>query len=268
MDDASAAELSRLRARAYGPDADLADDPAARSRLEELEAQLRAEREAQRPSVAAVSRASEPPADSVGARSVTPGGDTSVTDVGAEAEEDAAASRVWALLRMLTSRLPPVATAMVAVAIAAAVALTASIVWGLASLPVISQTTASRQVATLEINDDVAIPEGFFGTTSEQAIAYEYYGLLMAQSSAMSPNGESECLIGLDEDDLTADGQGVNGPFYYGCRAGAFPATIEVPLDDTAPERLRAQFPEGGALQFVLQGDRIGVFWDGGAIPA
>ena len=112
----------------------------------------------------------------------------------------------------------------------------------------ISQTSASRQVATLEIDDDVAIPEGFFGTTSEQAIAYEYYGLLMAQSSAMSPNGESECLIGLDEDDLTADGQGVNGPFYYGCRAGAFPATIEVPLDDTAPERLRAQFPEGGEV--------------------
>lgn len=269
MDDASAAELSRLRARAYGPDADLADDTAARSRLEELEAQLRAEREAQRPSVAAVSRASEPPADNVGARSVTPGGDTSAPDVGAEDEEDAATSRVWELVRMLTSRLPPVATAMVAVSIAAAVALTASIVWGLASLPVISQTTASQQVAALEINDDVAVPEGFFGTTSEQAIAYEYYGLLIVHSSAGGTFfGDDDCLLAVDTDNVTADGQGVNGPLYYGCRTGAFPATFEVALDSSAPAELRAQFPEGGALQFVLQGDRIGVFWDGGATPA
>lgn len=267
MDGASAAELRKLRARAYGPDADLLEDPAASSRLMELEAQLRAEREAERPPVATASSASgtgREPGPAAEAQSP----DAPAADLDAEAADDPATRRLWALVRMLTSRLPPVATAIVAVSIAAAIALTASIVWGLASLPMISQTSASRQVATLEIDDDVAIPEGFFGTTSEQAIAYEYYGLLMAQSSAMSPNGESECLIGLDEDDLTADGQGVNGPFYYGCRAGAFPATIEVPLDDTAPERLRAQFPEGGALQFVLQGDRIGVFWDGGATAA
>ena len=58
MDDASAAELRRLRARAYGPDADLLEDPAASSRLMELEAQLRAEREAERPPVATASSAS------------------------------------------------------------------------------------------------------------------------------------------------------------------------------------------------------------------
>ena len=58
MDDASAAELRKLRARAYGPDADLLEDPAASSRLMELEAQLRAEREAERPPVATASSAS------------------------------------------------------------------------------------------------------------------------------------------------------------------------------------------------------------------
>lgn len=60
----------------------------------------------------------------------------------------------------------------------------------------------------------------------------------------------------------------MNGPLYYGCRTGAFPATFEVALDSSVPAELRAQFPEGGALQFVLHGDRIGVFWDGGATPA
>lgn len=269
VDDASAAELSRLRARAYGPDADLIDDPAARSRLEELEAQLRAEREPRQPSVKAASRASEAPADTAGAGSVTPAGDAPLTDMGVDADEDAATSRVWELVHTLTSRLPPVATAMVAVSIAAAVALTASIVWGLASVPVISQTTASRQVATLEVSDDVAIPEGFFGTTSEQAIAYEYYGLLIVHSSAGGTFfGDDDCLLAVDTDNVTADGQGVNGPLYYGCRTGAFPATFEVALDSSVPAELRAQFPAGGALQFVLHGDRIGVFWDGGATPA
>lgn len=280
MDDASAAELTRLRARAYGPGADLTDDPAASARLMELESQLRSEREAQRPPIreAAVSAGDvgQPWARSAGSSSTAgspgaaaeptalPGADDEVQDQG-----DPANSRLWDLVHVLSSRLPPVATAIVAVSIAAAVALTASTVWALASVPVISQTTASRQVATLEVDPELALPEGFFGTTSEEAIAYEYYGLLLARSSAASLLGEGdECLIGLASEDLSADGQGVSGAVYYGCRAGAFPAAIEVPLDDSAPEQLRAQFPEGGALQFVLQDDRVGVFWDGGATPA
>ena len=275
MDDASAAELRRLRARTYGPDADLPDDPTASARLAELEAQLRAEREArQRPSASAASpsveedrrwsRSSNPSAlDGNVTPAPPPTGAPSATD--ATEADDPATSRMWAVVHMLTSRLPPVATSIVAVTIAASVALTASIVWGLASIPVISQATGARQVATLEVDDDVEIPEGFFGTASEQAIAYEYYGLLIVHSSASSAFlGDGECLLAVDAENVTADGQGVNGPLYYGCRTGAFPATFEIVLDNSVPDELREQFPEGGALQFVLQDDRVGVFWDGG----
>ena len=125
MDDASAAELRRLRARAYGPDADLLEDPAASSRLMELEAQLRAEREAERPPVATASSASgtgREPGPAAEAQSP----DAPAADLDAEAADDPATRRLWALVRMLTSRLPPVATAIVAVSIAAAIALTAS----------------------------------------------------------------------------------------------------------------------------------------------
>ena len=43
MTDDAAAELQALRARAYGPDADILRDPVAYDRLQELEAQLRSE---------------------------------------------------------------------------------------------------------------------------------------------------------------------------------------------------------------------------------
>lgn len=43
MDASSRAELENLRRRAYGPDADIDDDPAALARLEELEDRVRAE---------------------------------------------------------------------------------------------------------------------------------------------------------------------------------------------------------------------------------
>ncbi len=49
------------------------------------------------------------------------------------------------------------------------------------------------------------------------------------------------------------------GPVYSGCRVGSFPATIAVGVDSTSPLELRAQFP-GASLQFIKDGDRIGVF--------
>lgn len=289
MDDATAQELTRLRSRAYGPDADILGDPVAGARLAELEELLRRERLAASPTASAPRRPGGGTTTAADASAIRPvgGGSEPIADGNAIApraaegtdsapsapadeatDEASATARLWALVRMLTSRLPPLATTAWAVSIAAAVALTASVIWSLASLPVVSPVTGAQQVATLEADESVRLPTGFFGNASEGAPAYEYFGLVLGRSSAPTFDGSGDCLIALDEDDLSPDGMSVNGAVYYGCRAGAFPATIEMTVNDDAPEELQAEFPEGGALQFVLEGDRIGVFWDGGAARA
>ena len=53
----------------------------------------------------------------------------------------------------------------------------------------------------------------------------------------------------------------ISGLAYSACRLGAFPATVEMVVDSNAPEELRAAYPDS-ALQFVKQGDQIGVFLD------
>ncbi len=59
MDDEARAELDALRVRAYGPDADIAGDAAARARLAELEGALRRERVGARAAGTAPTRGAE-----------------------------------------------------------------------------------------------------------------------------------------------------------------------------------------------------------------
>jgi hypothetical protein len=49
---------------------------------------------------------------------------------------------------------------------------------------------------------------------------------------------------------------------YGACSIGAFPATAEIPIDGDTPDALIERYPAGTALQFVLDGDRVGVFLD------
>ncbi|WES63218.1 hypothetical protein P0L94_12205 [Microbacter sp. GSS18] len=93
MDDDARAELEALRRRAYGPDADIADDPAAGARLAELEDRARAARG----SVAATGAEDPPHTDAHPRRSDLDGepvtGDESTTDdTSASADEPAVAT--------------------------------------------------------------------------------------------------------------------------------------------------------------------------------
>jgi hypothetical protein len=49
---------------------------------------------------------------------------------------------------------------------------------------------------------------------------------------------------------------------YSGCRVGDFPATVQFSIGSNAPQELRDRYPDGSSLQFVFDGDRIGVFLD------
>lgn len=245
-------ELRRLRARAYGPDADISTDPGALQRLAELEEQQR--REMPRPLV----RAQEIEAAEIVAAEPD---DAPVPEAVADAEADEDLPRRG---RPIRSRrvfwLWGVSLALVA---ALSSALT---VVSVAILPV--QTSAGvPQVATLKPEAGRAIP-GIFGPASSDGRAYpDFYGMSAFVAYAQfGPDGERNPCIFLTPtatiDEL--DSGGYSGFSQAGCGAGAFPATMQFVVNSTVPDTFVARFPLGTSVQFVFDGENLGVFSDAG----
>lgn len=276
MDAATLDELHALRARAYGPAADIDQDPAAVRRLAELEA-LRSGSAATRAAAAPVEASPvperapvtppappvEPPPALIApvpaeiAVPPTPAAEV-VTDA---AGADGAASdsrpprrrRVglwWAL-------------SLVAVA-----ALAAGATYAVTRVLPVAVSSGAEQIATLEPSATITVPDGWFGA-GPSSTAYEFYGLTLFQT-AYGVNGPgSDCFTvirtdQLPDEDADPNNWSINGSMYSGCRVGGFPATVEMPIDTSAPKELTDRYPIGGALQFVVDGDRIGVFLDEG----
>ena len=65
-----------------------------------------------------------------------------------------------------------------------------------------------------------------------------------------------------DITNFTRDGDSISyeGRTYTGCGAGPFRAAVQFVVDDQSPAELRAHYPDGTALSFVLDGDVVGVF--------
>lgn len=61
---------------------------------------------------------------------------------------------------------------------------------------------------------------------------------------------------------VDAESSSSSGELFYACGAGAFPATVAVPVNDRMPAELVAGFPEGTSLQFILHDSRVDVFSD------
>jgi hypothetical protein len=80
--------------------------------------------------------------------------------------------------------------------------------------------------------------------------------LRMLRARAYGPSAD----IGNDPAALPS----INGPVYYGCRAGGFPATVQLDVDATTPSALRDRVAKGSALLFVLDHELVGVFSDEG----
>lgn len=253
MNEDAAAELQALRARAYGPDADILRDPVAYDRLQELEAQLRTEqREPERSEglAAAPSEASAAasPDDPESAGTAVPGSDEPASESGARA--------AWSPL----SRVPPLAHAFWFLSVAAAATLAASVTWGLASIPVISEGSGARQIAALDPDPSTAAPS--FGDPATPSLGFQFAGYTLVTAVNSSDGVESECLVVFRTEDVDEESGFPNGPTYYGCGAGAFPPTASVQIHAGSPAEARERFGEGAAVQFVLDGDRVGVFVD------
>ncbi|MDF2580672.1 MAG: hypothetical protein K0S49_2251 [Microbacterium sp.] len=287
MDTATLDELRALRARAYGPSADIDQDPAALRRLHELEAR-------QKPGVAsdavavvhAVAASAEPesaaspeptaqdePAlpQAPAPRPIPPptryvdDGDAE-SPAGEHVVEEADSTPAGADpappkhgLRLRTRLLW-------VLSVVGAAAVAAGVTYAVTSMAPVSVSSGAEQIATLEPDALVDIPAGWFGAGLSSA-AYEYYGLTLFEAAGGFSSGGNgtDCFAVVATDQLPAadadtNSWSMNGPIYSGCRVGVFPATVQFAIDSNSPEDLRARFPDGSALQFVRDGDRIGVF--------
>lgn len=254
MDAEAQNELARLRARAYGPDADLAADSAAWARLSELE-ELERRRRIEIPAPTAVESAPTGLPDDA----PSPDGDDVDDEPAPLAERP---SRRPVIRRPRTLWLWAGSLAAVA-ALASAASLAAA-----TFLPV-ARTAGVAQVDTLlpdpSVQTDSLSP---LGIDSGQVKGYaDYFGLTTFAGSTQidSAGNRAECLFLIETSDApwTDDDGTFQGGFRYGgCGAGSFPATVEFVVTPELPAAFRQRFPVGSAVQFVRDGDRVGVFSD------
>ncbi|MBC7596749.1 MAG: hypothetical protein H7288_22965 [Kineosporiaceae bacterium] len=245
-------ELRGLRARAYGPNADIRLDLQAQARLHELEDTGR--HPAQPPEAATAPGPIIDPVDSTDEQDPH-----LVNEV-----EQRPSYELWRRLARLA----------LAVRGRLAHARRSSVLLGL-GLVVIASVTVSAlvlvervqpdplqvgadQIARLSIDSGYQVP-GFLrniATESDSVLAFdEFYGLraVIADAGWFSSGGEGECLtIFLVADAENAGSDSFPGQIRGGCAAGPFPAMTQLLADDEGlPEELRSAFPASTGLQFV-----------------
>lgn len=268
MDTDTADELDQLRARAYGPDADIHTDAAAQLRLRELEDLARGRDDEPDPRGDADSgarvveeaptRALAPAAASPAAERAEPGGgDVSAVD----------ASTANKAVPVSRRRLSRTVRLLWPASILATAAVAALATYGIVAMTPVSVSSGAPQVATLKPQSlGAKVPAGWFGA-GPSSRTWEFYGLTLFETSAGMYGGTGhDCLMVVTTADLPEEGEStdnwsVSGISNGACGAGVFPATLEIAIDSSAPEELRAAFPDS-TLQFVKRGDDIGVFQD------
>ena len=267
MDTVSRDELQELRARAYGPGADIDQDAEALRRLHELEnlSRERADAEAtaaepppRAPIVVRVAAPTEEPVPTPAApTAVAPSPGVSEPAVTSAAEpvppKKPGLSRGIKILWGLS--------------VAASAAAAAAITFGLTYIAPVNVSSGAEQIATLEPAATIEIPAGWMGAGPSSRV-YEFYGLTLFETTGgfYGPMG-TDCFAAvvtesIPEADSSMESWSYDGMMYSDCRMGDFPATVEVPVGSGSPEDIRSRFPEESVLQFVMDGDRIGVFLD------
>lgn len=244
MDDDVIEELRLLRARAYGPSADIGE--ADLRRLEQLEA---------------MNRPADPDQGTVDAveEAVTDAAPVEVHDV---AEAGAPSDAPEATPR-LSGRIRAMWTASVAVAVAVAVVGTLAVTLPLTPIAPAAGRDDVRSIATLSV-DPGFVPPKFFGEGEGDIHGFEdFYGLTAVYVDTIWGSERADrCILVMETAKIDPDSDSFSGFMNNGCGAGPFPATVEMLVDETMPQELREMFADGTAIQFVLDGSRIGVFAD------
>lgn len=286
-------ELRTLRERAYGPAADIHDDPVALARLHELE-------NAGRAADGAVTSASPAPASSATDASPlsTIATGEPVGTVGATGPVDphAAASTAVAFpatapvtdaapdeeLGPLADAAPDAATTSPRgildspdtthamrdaapqrpwwrrrLAVVWAGTVVAALLLGV-GLTLGVQALEAGRVAVLKEDPDAEWPEQLLGPGSEESVRFEdFYGLSVTARSFEDPGATDaniSCIWVYREDNAN---MGISAS---GCGAARFAAQASFIVPPGSPIELREQFPVGTALLFVLDGSQVNVY--------
>lgn len=254
-------ELRMLRARAYGKDADIHHDPAALRRLDELENGGQTAPDAggtvEGPVVPAEPVVPTQPVDDLPS---DPDADALADDAAAEAHgAEPHSSRSQLAARFSRRKRLGVlwASSLVVVALIAG--------FGGAAMTEATRIdpfdVGATQVGVLTPDPNAEVP-GILGSAEGGTVIFaEFHGMRTASVSSYWANGSAPCLQVVSSADLaTATDDSFSGMMYGACGAGAFPAAVQLVVTAELPEELRAAFPEGSALQFVLEDDRVVVF--------
>jgi hypothetical protein len=270
MDEQSGDELRSLRQRAYGPNADIQQDPVALERLRQLEAQT-----APRPS-ATVEPVPEfeperEPAWEPGSVAVTPEAAETTHDLGGEADSlaDQQANRASAEAASgeqsrdaappepdpsepLASEPPRVRRR---AALIWAGALTGALLVG-ATLSYIAVGLTPASVGVLQPDPDGEWPDDFSSRGAGSEIFEDFHGLtVVLVPQDWNGGAPSPCLF-----ILSNASQGLIGG--AGCGAGDFEPIAAITVTEQMPEALIEEFPVGSALQFQLRDGEVVVFAD------
>lgn len=243
----AAAELRRLRARAYGPDADIAADPVAMARLQKLEDAARAQAAAPPVRANAEPVRSEAPAP---VAAVVP-----ATIEAAETEEQADAAEADDLSSDRLRRWSRWSRRRTAVFAAIALVVIVVTAVGATSFVVRRSGYVAPVAAVLPPAPDRDIPE-IFGITEDNSTVFADFAGMTPVASEIIWNGEGtrQCLL-VAETELLDDGSRNTFPgvVYSSCGAGPFPATVTFSVGFDGPESLRDRYPAGSSLQFILE---------------
>lgn len=231
MDEAQRSELRELRRRAYGPAPDL--DDAELDRLRELEAGPRA---APRTPARHWAATRDGVAGADAGDTEAAGGDDDDLDGpdGPDDEDGPARPRIRRRTTLLWA-------ASVLVAVGAAVAVS-SVLGG----------AAGREVGVVALDPDRPVPDRWDDWYDDAATGVgSFHGLTVI--GLVNPEGDSDCVTVVAP--RFARGSSPVG----GCAAGDFPARGLLTVTGDMPAELRDEFPEGTALEFVLDGGSVRV---------
>ena len=275
MDEQLLRELRALRAKAYGPEADLDDDPQAMRRLRELEELAREAAGGKAPFAighdSAEAAVADAPQEDAAAAAATASGAASApgtSDVlarGATAGDPASAAPPARWSGWTSKRIAFAWISSLVIATVAAAAVAGAVTRRVQADP--------REVAVLGVDDFATWPGIFAGSQSlasgpggpvQRSAFTDFYGMVAYSVGGgwLAGTVGETCILLLDSALIRPDSNSIAGPTYVGCAAGDFPASVQIVVSPELPDALRQAFPDGTGLQFVLEDDEVVVLSD------
>jgi len=252
MDEAADAELRRLRARAYGPGADIHDDELALRRLHELEDRARSDPGTE----------TNPPSEDPAVQSSAPDPTPRSPRTEASSPEAPPAPTVAGAKKKWWPHLGPKRVAILWISSLVAVALIVGAVTALTA-PRTSTAGGVRHVGTVYPDPAFVWPELLGEQVGDAQGFTDFFGLTaVAGNGFFGTEAAETCILLLATAQIEGDENFALSPSRFGCGAGPFPATAEFVVQGELPPEMLERFPEGSALQFVLDGSRIDVYSD------